>query len=404
MKLLVIQFCNYVDYPTGGHLSFVRNMLQAYPEGELALVGISTDHEVPVGRWCKRTISGKSYDYFSLMHCQPKSFRPLIPARLTAYLAFRRYRKAVLKYEFDLIFLQTCDVLFALPEQVLSQSCMCLPGVKNSLTASRYGWARKLNRIYDALFFKKAPKLKAILASALSQEISNLVVRSQGKLSRQSIIKFPTRYDQNIFYPRISYECRKLLNLSHSAQIFVTTGRLATFKGWQFLLDSFELLLAANPNRIFIMIGDGEDEQKIRNYIKAKNLTDHVILTGRKLPWDVALYLNAADVYLMGSFYEGWSTTLVEACACGVPSVVTAFSSAEDMIKDGFNGFVLHSRKESAFAKLVEKALLLKKENVIEFNLRYRNLSIQDLSDSIIKSLMVLERRKSRLPGSTENE
>lgn len=387
MKLLVIQFCNYVDYPTGGHLSFVRNMLKAYPEGELALVGISTSRDIPVGEWTKRTINGKTYDYFSLMYYSPIFSRPLIPTRLTAYWAFRKYRKKVLKHEFDFIFIQTCDVLFALPQHLLSKCCMCLPGVKNSLSASRYRWARKFSRLYDMLFFRKAPMLKTILASASTQEISELTLRSRGRLAQKNIIQFPTRYDQNIFYPRNLYECRKRLNLPSSSQIFVTTGRLATFKGWQLMLDSFEILLAANPKRLFIMIGDGEDEQKIQNYILHKNLTKNVILTGRQLPEEVALYLNAANVFLMGSFYEGWSTTLVEACACGVPSVVTAFSSAEDMVKDGHNGFVVYSREESIFAECVEKALRLKRENVVEFDSRYQYLSIQNLSVELAKSL-----------------
>lgn len=51
-KFLLIEGCDFVDYPTGGQLSFARQMMRTFGN-RLALVGISTD-DTPVGVWLKK--------------------------------------------------------------------------------------------------------------------------------------------------------------------------------------------------------------------------------------------------------------------------------------------------------------------------------------------------------------
>lgn len=61
----------------------------------------------------------------------------------------------------------------------------------------------------------------------------------------------------------------------------------------------------------------------------------------------------------MGSYKEGWSTSLIEAIACGVPACVTDFSSAEEIIEEGQNGFVVAGHDTDRFAHYMWKALML---------------------------------------------
>ena len=85
----------------------------------------------------------------------------------------------------------------------------------------------------------------------------------------------------------------------------------------------------------------------------------------------------------MGSMAEGWSTTLVEACACGVPCVVTAFSSAREMVKDGVNGYVVDTRDENAFAKRMLDALALERDKVSEYDKRFERLAVSHLREDL---------------------
>ena len=110
-------------------------------------------------------------------------------------------------------------------------------------------------------------------------------------------------------------------------------------------------------------------------------------MVGKKEPSEIALYLNAADLFIMGSLVEGWSTTLVEACACGVPCVVTNFSSAKEMVQNGVNGFVVENRDEVAFAEKMSEALMLNRNNVIEYDKRFEKYAIRYLKKDLLEVL-----------------
>jgi glycosyltransferase involved in cell wall biosynthesis len=178
-----------------------------------------------------------------------------------------------------------------------------------------------------------------------------MVQRSKGKISKNRVVKFPTRINTDIFKQSDMHQSRKVLNLSLTKTIICTTGRLSALKGWKFMIDSFKLFESKLPESHFIIIGEGEDFYKIQDYISSNNLTEKITLTGSKKPKDIALFLNASDLFIMGSYKEGWSTSLVEAVACGVPSCVTNFSSAKDIIINGRNGYVIDKHDPVEFVE-----------------------------------------------------
>ncbi len=385
MRILVIEGCNYVDYPTGGHLAFVRNMLKAFPESELILVGITTDPSLPVGKWFKRTIDGKEYDYFSVHYREKRSNRSLIPARFSSYLFFRFYRKKYLNCNYDFVFFQPPEILLSLPTSILSKSCMCIPGVENPLHISRYKWARHFAWLYDAWFYRKAKHIRNILAAASMTAIQEFISIGKNVIPLERIHQFPTRFDRDYYHVIEQKDCRNRLGIPFNIPVFITVGRLAEFKGWKLMLDAFRVVYEKNSSARFYFIGDGEDEEKIKEYISNNGLQENCFPVGRKLPQEIGIYLNAASVFVMGSMIEGWSTTLVEACACGIPCVVTNFSSADDMIKNSINGYVMEERDPARFAELMDLATHLPREKVIQFNQQYSSLSVQELRSSLIK-------------------
>lgn len=383
MKLLILDLCNYIDYPLGGQLSFVKNLIKAFGK-DAKLVGISTEKQDPVGVWTKRMINGIDYDFFSVATVNKSFTRPLVPARISSIFRLRPYIDKVLKsIDYDLIFVQAPELLFCLSDKTLSKTFMVLPGVENPLSIARYPLARKFQKLYDFFFMRKVEKIKYIFASADEKELKRFIDRSKGKISRDRIIKYPTRYESSIYNIKDKEEERRHLNLPANAKIFTTVGRLSWFKGWKLMVDSYEQIFHKNKNSYLYFLGDGEDRDKINAYVKSKGMEDNVILVGSQLPAVVSSYLNASDVFIMGSYKEGWSTTLVEACACAVPCVITDFSSAEEMIKDGINGFVVKERNVDLFASKILEASQIERRSVIQFNAQYESLAVSRMRDSI---------------------
>ncbi len=381
-KILFIEDCNYVDYPTGGHLSFALHMLGAFGN-RLKLVGINTDgNNIPEGVWTKRTINNIEYDFFNLENAQKHTGKPLIPGRITGYLRLKRHLNKVMSTDYDKILIQTPEILFAIPDKYLSKACLIMPGVENPLYISRYKFANKLARLYDWYFFKKAKHASIIMAAADKSSIETFIKRSKGSISPDKVRQFPTRYDTNIFRVKDRDTLRTSYKIDKETTLYVTVGRLNWFKGWKFMIDSIERL--NNPSARLIFIGDGEDEQKIKDYIAQRQLQKQIELIGRKPLDTISDYLNMADAFIMGSYKEGWSTALVEAVACATPCVVTEFSSAKDLVEDGINGWVIKERDEAAFTQRLKDALQLDRATLLQKAEEISILSVQRMREQFL--------------------
>lgn len=362
-------------------MNFYRNMMQAFGS-DLILAGISTDEDTPVGKWIKKSINGVQYDFYSMARVKKSTSKPLIPERIKNCIHVKRHIKNILdRGDFDVIFTHTPEVMLFIPDKYMKITCNCLPGVENPISIARYSWARKFAGLYDRLILMpKAAKAKWLIAAADYKDRLAFAERSRGKICVEKVIEFPTRYDDKIYgVKRIEQEKEKT--------IFVTVGRLGWFKGWKLMIDALKIVKQNNCYAKLYFIGDGEDHDKIKDYIDEQELEDSVILLGKKTPEEIAEWLNKADVFVMGSMAEGWSTTLVEACACGVPCVVTDFSSAREMIADCKNGFVVAERDEKLFAEKMMEALNLDRNEVALYDKRFERLAVSHLKEDLIEIL-----------------
>lgn len=382
-KTLFIEICNYKDYPLGGQLSCALHFTSAM-KGDIDLVGCRTDSLYPEGQWCECMINGYMYHFFNAGNVVANGGKPFIPARITSYIRMKKYIKQILLHkEYDIIILQAPEVLMSIPRKYLSKVCLIMPGVGNPLSISRYKWARRLAKLYDKIFFNFAKDVNIILPAADTNAINAFVRRSKGLIDNTKVVQFPTRYDADIFKPIHSESFRKELHMSDDELAIVTSGRLNWFKGWKYMIDAFNIFKRTHENAKLYFIGKGEDEEKIRTYIKDLSLQDSVILAGVHPLTVVSKYLNTADLFIMGSYTEGWSTALVEAIACSNPCVVTDFSSARDLVHDGENGYVQCGRDENEFAHLMEKALLLDPSVVAEYASKAYLMSVQTMREQL---------------------
>jgi len=379
-RILLIDFANFEDFPIGGYLTFAKNMMSAF-KGELALAGITTSAHDPVGRWFKKSIKGIDYDFFAMARYNSARIKKIIPDRLVNYLLLNIYKYKILSIGIDNVFMQRPESLIAVACSA-KNICYSFAGLDNPLVISKYSYAGLLATWFDSRFFKKIGFAKAILARGDEAAINEMLARSNGSLSNHTIVKFPTRIDTEIFNPVSMKKARADLNLPEGPIIVVTTGRLAWWKGWKFMIDSFRLFAEMSTDAILILVGAGEDYNKIMSYISENSLADKVLLTGRKSREEIALYLNASDLYIMGSYKEGWPTALMEAIACGVPACTTEFSSVSDIILHGQNGYIIRNRNEEEFSHGMKEALKLTRPVQNEHVTRY---STSNLKEDLLK-------------------
>lgn len=98
-------------------------------------------------------------------------------------------------------------------------------------------------------------------------------------------------------------------------------GRLNHQKNPLFLMEVFAAMAAQDVRWKLLLVGTGEKEPEMRAAAEAHGLTDRVIFAG--VQSDVPAFMNAFDLFLLPSNFEGSPVTLVEAQGCGVPCLAS---------------------------------------------------------------------------------
>ena len=129
---------------------------------------------------------------------------------------------------------------------------------------------------------------------------------------------------------------------------FITIGRLVEQKGHLRILKALSQYRSAFH---YTIIGDGNQKENILSWIKENGLEDQI--THIPFTKDVQSYLNTSDLYLQGSYVEGFPNALLEACAVGTPALVfDAPGGINEIIIEGINGYI--AKDEEDFLKKIK--------------------------------------------------
>ena len=102
---------------------------------------------------------------------------------------------------------------------------------------------------------------------------------------------------------------------------FVNVGRFSYQKGQDVLVRAFATVNRARPQTRLKIVGYGPEESQIVAQIAALGLTDSVVIEHH--PHDPRPALEASDIYVSSSRWEGWSLAICEALRFGLPVVAT---------------------------------------------------------------------------------
>lgn len=99
----------------------------------------------------------------------------------------------------------------------------------------------------------------------------------------------------------------------------LAVGRLHTDKGFDILIDAFRDLAQVFPDWDLVILGEGAEREQLQAQIDAAGLADRISMPGRV--GNMRQWYQACDIYVLSSRVEGLSNSLLEAMACGMPSV-----------------------------------------------------------------------------------
>lgn len=142
-----------------------------------------------------------------------------------------------------------------------------------------------------------------------------------GKKQKIKIIHNAIDYEKFKFDNNIRIHMRQQLKFSNEDIVVGHVGRFTNQKNHNFLIDIFYELYLKNRNYKLLLVGTGEKQDEINNKIKSLGIQENVLFVG--FSNEVNKIMQAMDIFVFPSLYEGLGLVLIEAQASGLPCVTS---------------------------------------------------------------------------------
>jgi glycosyltransferase involved in cell wall biosynthesis len=155
--------------------------------------------------------------------------------------------------------------------------------------------------------------------------------------------------------PEVRARIRSELGIPDDAVVCLTVARLGFSKGYQYQLDALARLRGWErwSDLHFVWAGEGDMSPRLEMLSRLLGGGEHVHLIG--LRNDVPDLLDAADIFVLPSQYEGMPLGVLEAMAKGLPVVATAVAGTPEAL--GGTGFLLPDPAESSVVEPLAAAI-----------------------------------------------
>lgn len=145
---------------------------------------------------------------------------------------------------------------------------------------------------------------------------------------------------------------------NYSAKNILAIGRFTYQKGFDILLQCWKKVNESIRNEGWILniVGDGEDKEKLQQYIIDEGLEGTVKLC--EPTSEIEKYYLNSSIYVMTSRFEGLPMVLIEAMSFGLPVVsLNCQTGPSDLIEDGKNGFLCGLKDYDTFVNKLEELM-----------------------------------------------
>lgn len=211
---------------------------------------------------------------------------------------------------------------------------------------------KMINRWFEILAIARAKKC-FVVSEVLKQFLVTDYAVSPGKVA-----VIPNGVDTDLFSPSRAAESEIVDRYRLHGRFVI--GFIGSFKPWhgvERLIDIAALVLAKNPDCVFMLLGDGLARSSLEEMAKAKGIAEQVIFTGTVPHAEVPRYLKLMDVVLSPHVNTNqnhafhWSPLKIfEYMAMEKPIIAAPEGQIKDLISDGVSGRLIDSSDSQAWS------------------------------------------------------
>lgn len=188
------------------------------------------------------------------------------------------------------------------------------------------------------------------------------MVTCNSETVRQELIKFgvnPAKVriiyqgiDTQKFSPQRNKEFKDRLGWQ-GRPVVISIRNLKPVCNVEMLIRAIPLVLEYSPQASFIIAGDGEQREYLKNLAGSLGCSENIRFVGQIAHDELPQYLASSDIYVSTSLSDSASLSLQEAMACEIAPVVTDLSGNREWVTDGENGFLVPVNDIQALAKKI---------------------------------------------------
>ncbi|OHA54130.1 MAG: hypothetical protein A2Z62_00105, partial [Candidatus Terrybacteria bacterium RIFCSPLOWO2_02_42_20] len=151
-----------------------------------------------------------------------------------------------------------------------------------------------------------------------------------------------------------------LKSQNSNIKTIITTSRLVRKNGVDTLIKAMAILYVQHrmSNIKLQILGDGQDEKKLKDLAKELNVQNVVRFLGHIEPEYVYKYLAEADIFVRPSRTEGLGSSFLEAMGAGLPIIGAPVGGIPDFLKDGETGLFCKVDDSKDLAEKIKKLIM----------------------------------------------
>lgn len=240
-------------------------------------------------------------------------------------------------------------------------------GLYGRLAAKRCNISTVIYQVHGFHFFKGAPKLNWLIyypvEKFMAQFTDYIITINKEDYSRAR--RFKLRNHGEVFYvPGVGIDLktfnetenmigkkREELIINDDDFVIISAGELNSNKNNEVIIKALHNL--KNRKIVYLLCGIGDKKEYLENLVKEYGLEDNVKFLGHRS--DIKELMRASDLFVMPSFREGLSRSIMEAMASGLPCVVSKIRGNVDLIEDGTGGYLCETVDVDAYAEAIRR-------------------------------------------------
>ncbi len=236
-------------------------------------------------------------------------------------------------------------------------------------------------RVYRRNLARRLLAFRAKKFVAVSKDLYSWLKHTV-RIPADKLAFIPNGVDTDRFSPGRDLALREELGIGENEFVVGTIGRLDPVKNHLGLIRAVQLLQSDGHRVRLVIVGDGPLRSDIEQCVEEWSLGPKPLVLGYRP--DVERFYRMFDSFVLNSFAEGMSNTLLEAMSSGLPIVCTAVGGNVELVADGVRGILVSAGEFKDLAAAI-KTLISSRPTCDRFAARSRQFAVRESS---IKSMI----------------